>query len=183
MRGALGLVGADRQAAMARILMVIAPERFRDEELFETRAVLERAGHSTVVSSTRVGCCTGSRGGDAQAVSSIDSEHAIDYGAVVFVGGGGSKLLWDDLDALRLAREASQDGMVLGAICLAPVILGNAGVLVGRRATVAGTEASTIAAKGAVYTGPGVTVDGRIVTANGPKSSALFAERMVELLR
>jgi protease I len=163
--------------------MVIPQERFRDEELFETQAALERAGHSVVVSSTRIGRCPGSRGGHADAQTAIDSERAIDYGAVVFVGGGGSKLLWDDVDAQRLAREASQEDIVLGAICLAPVILGNAGVLAGRRATVAGTEARTIEASGAIYTGPGITVDGTIVTANGPKSSAGFGERIAELLR
>ncbi|MGZ8799823.1 MAG: DJ-1/PfpI family protein [Aeromicrobium sp.] len=58
-----------------------------------------------------------------------------------------------------------------GAICLAPVILSNAGVLRNRRATVAGTEAHTIEVAGATYTGPGVMVDENIVTANLPGSS------------
>lgn len=168
---------------MAKVLLVIAPERFRDEELFETRAVLVRAGHTAVVASTRSGRCLGSRGGHVEAETTIDLERAGGYDAVVFVGGGGSKALWEHPDTLRLAREAAAEGKVLGAICLAPVILGNAGVLTGRRATVAGTEAATIEGKGAIYTGPGVTVDGKIVTANGPKSSASFGERLAELLR
>jgi len=62
------------------------------------------------------------------------------------------------------------------------VILANAGVLAGRQATVAGTEAQALARQGATYTGPGVTVDGRLVTANGPKSSRLFGQRIVQLL-
>jgi len=167
---------------MATILMVIPPERFRDEELFDTRAVLEAGGHHALVASTRIGDCAGSRGGHVDVQTTLDAERAADYDAIVFVGGGGSKLLWDDEDALRLAREAAEGGKVLGAICLAPVILGNAGVLQGRTATVAGTEARTIEACGATYTGPGVTVDGNIVTANGPKSSTLFGERILELL-
>jgi hypothetical protein len=48
---------------------------------------------------------------------------------------------------------------------------------------VVGTEARTIEACGATCTGPGVTVDGIIVTANGPKSSTLFGQRVAELLR
>ena len=48
---------------MARILMVVAPERFRDEELFDTRDALEAAGHQITVASTRLGQCPGSRGG------------------------------------------------------------------------------------------------------------------------
>jgi protease I len=167
---------------MARILFVVAPERFRDEELFDTRHVLEGSGHDVVIASTRIGECSGSRGGSVRADATLRDQRAVDYDAVVFVGGGGAKLLWQDEDALRLAREADEGAKVLGAICLAPVILANAGVLRNRRATVAGTEAGAIEAAGATYSGPGVTVDGNIVTANGPKSSALFGQRIGELL-
>ena len=73
--------------------------------------------------------------------------------------------------------------MFVAAICLAPVILANAGVLKGRRATVAGTEAKTIESRGAKYMGPGVTVDGNIVTGNAPKSSRLFGQKINELLK
>jgi len=162
--------------------MIIPSERFRDEELFDTRAMFEAGGHHVVVASTHVGECLGSRGGRVYAEAALDAQRAADYDAIVFVGGGGSKLLWRDEDALRLAREAADSAKVLGAICLAPVILGNAGVLQGRAATVAGTEARTIEACGATYTGPGVTIDGTIVTANGPRSSTLFGQRIVELL-
>lgn len=167
---------------MARVLMVVPPERSRDEELFDTRAALQAGGHHVVVASTHVGRCPGSRGGHVYAEVPLDAQRAADYEAIVFVGGGGSKLLWRDEDALRLAREAADGNKVLGAICLAPVILGNAGVLRGRKATVAGTEARTIEMAGAAYTGPGVTVDGNIVTANGPKSATLFGQRLAGLL-
>jgi protease I len=73
-------------------------------------------------------------------------------------------------------------GRVVGAICLAPVILANAGVLKGKSATVAGTEAKAIEAAGARYTGPGVMVDGNVVTANAPKASRLFGVKIADLL-
>ena len=97
------------------------------------------------------------------------------------VGGGGSKVYYANLDASRIANEMRNK--VVAAICLAPAILANAGVLEGKQATVAGTEARTIEAKGAKYTGPGVTVDGNIVTANAPKSSRLFGRKIGELLK
>ena len=159
---------------MALVLMVIAPERFRDEELFDTQAELAQAGHQTVIASTHIGLCPGSRGGQIVAELALDQVHCGDYAAVVFVGGGGSKLLFDNADARRIVREMAQDGKLVAAICLAPVILANAGVLAGRQATVAGTQAAIIVAQGAHYTGPGVTVDENIITANGPKSSRQF---------
>ena len=168
---------------MATVLMVIAPERFRDEELFVTQEELERAGHTTVIASLKRGVCPGSRGGFATATLTLAEVRAEDYDAVVFVGGGGSKIYFANDEALRIAKAMDTAGKIVAAICLAPVILANAGVLDGKSATVAGTEARTIESKGARYTGPGVTVDGNVVTGNGPKCSRVFGQKIDELLR
>ncbi len=45
---------------MAKVLLIIAPERFRDEELFLTKEELEKDGHETVIASTVKGICPGS---------------------------------------------------------------------------------------------------------------------------
>jgi protease I len=168
---------------MAKIVMIIAPERFRDEELFVTKEELEKAGHEIVIASSVKGICPGSRGGFATATLMLNEVQASDYDAVVFVGGGGSKLLYANEEALRIAKEMHRKKTVVAAICLAPVILANAGILNGKNATVAGTEAKTIESKGAKYTEPGVTVDGNIVTGNAPKSSRLFGQKINELLK
>lgn len=168
---------------MAIILMIIAPERFRDEELFIPQEELEKDGHSSIIASTVKGICPGSRGGYATATLTLDEVQTDEFDAVVFVGGGGSKVYFDHPIALRIAKEMHEKGKVVSAICLAPVILANAGVLNGKKATVAGTEARTIENQGATYTGPGVTVDGNIVTGNAPKSSRLFAQKINERLR
>jgi protease I len=168
---------------MANVLMIIAPERFRDEELFIPQEELEKDGHTTVIASTIKGMCSGSRGGFATATLALYEVKTKDYDAVVFVGGGGSKVYFNHPEALRIAKEMFEKGRVVSAICLAPVILANAGVLDGKNATVAGTEAGTIARLGATYRGPGVTVDGNIITANAPKSSRLFGQKISERLR
>lgn len=167
---------------MSNVLLVAAPERFRDEELFVTQEELKRCGHATTIASTHRGRCPGSRGGSVVATAALADTKAGDYDAIVFVGGGGSRVLFANEDAQRLARDGQALGRVIGAICLAPVILANAGVLKGRRATVAGTQAKVIEAAGARYTGPGVVVDGNVVTANAPKASRLFGQRIAELL-
>lgn len=168
---------------MAKVLMIIAPERFRDEELFVTQEELEKAGHETIIASTQKGNCPGSRGGFATATLTLDEVQTAAYEAVVFVGGGGSKVYFNHPKALSIAREMYDKKAVVAAICLAPVVLANAGLLQGKNATVAGTEAKTIESKGAKYTGPGVTVDGNIVTGNAPKSSRLFGQKINEQLQ
>jgi protease I len=168
---------------MAKVLMIIAPARFRDEELFITQQELENAGHETIIASTITGNCPGSRGGFATATQTLAEVQTQDYDAVVFVGGGGAKTYYTNHQALSIAKEMHSQGKIVAAICLAPVILANAGLLQGKSATVAGTEAKTIESKGATYTGPGVTVDGNIVTGNAPKSSRRFGQEIAALLK
>jgi protease I len=168
---------------MAKVLMIIAPERFRDEELFVTKEELEKAGHEIIIASCVKGTCPGSRGGFATATLTLTEVQVSNYDAVVFVGGGGSKIYFANEEALHIAKEMYKKKAVVAAICLAPVILANAGILKGKHATVAGTEAKTIVSKGAKYTEPGVTVDGNIVTGNAPKSSRLFGQKINELLK
>lgn len=168
---------------MSKVVLIIPPERFRDEELFITKQVLEKAGQIVDIASTKTGLCLGSRGGSTT-VNFVLEEISIDkYSAVVFIGGGGSKLLWKNTTAHQVANDFYNQNKVVAAICLAPVTLAHAGILKGKNATVAGTEAKTIENLGATYAGPGVTVDGLIVTANAPKASELFAQKICELLK
>jgi len=129
---------------MAKILMVVAPERFRDEELFLPKEEFEKAEHQTFIASSKIGVCTGSRGGSIIANLLLKDIHSDDYDAVVFVGGGGSKVFFNDLNAINIEKEMNDKGKIVSAICLAPVILANAGVLKGKNATVSGQEAKTI---------------------------------------
>jgi protease I len=167
---------------MKNILMIIPSERFRDEELFETKEELEKLGHKISIASTHIGKCPGSRGGFAYSDFDINEIDTDIYDSVIFVGGGGSKLLFNNENAINIAKEMNNKKKIVAAICLAPVILANAGILKDKKATVAGTEANTIENKGAKYTGPGVTVDGNVVTANAPKSSRLFGQTIGKLL-
>jgi protease I len=167
---------------MKNILIIIPPERFRDEELFDTKEELERSGNKISIASTQIGKCSGSRGGFVVSEFDIKDIDTATYDSVIFVGGGGSKLLFNNENAVKIAKEMNTKGKIVAAICLAPVILANAGILKDKNATVAGTEAKTIENKGAKYTGPGVTVDGNIVTANAPKSSRLFGQTIGKLL-
>jgi protease I len=162
--------------------MIIPPERFRDEELFVTKEELEKLEHKITIASTKKGVCPGSRGGFAKSEYDINELSTDKFEAIIFVGGGGSKLLFKNIRAYQIANEMNSKGKVVAAICLAPVILANAGILKNKKATVAGTEAKTIEEKGAEYMGPGVTVDGNIVTANAPKQSSLFGQTIGKLL-
>ena len=161
---------------MSNILMVIAQDMFRDEELFETKEELEKAGNTVKVASREIKFCNGNQGGEIMPDIALEDADLKDYDALVFVGGGGAKEYFDDKSVHEMARTAERDGKILAAICIAPVILAKAGLLFGRNATVFPTGAPEIIHKGAYYTEEDVTVDGKIITANGPKSSRAFGK-------
>ncbi|MFH2106552.1 MAG: DJ-1/PfpI family protein [Candidatus Micrarchaeota archaeon] len=168
---------------MAKVLFIVAPENFRDEELFEPKEELGKAGYQVVIASTKKGTCSGSKGGSVISSMTIGEAKVDDYAAVVFVGGNGAQIYFENKTALNIASEAVKLGKILGAICIAPIILANAGILKGKKATVCNAGfGSEMESKGAKYTGEHVTVDGKIVTANGPKASREFGRKIVELL-
>lgn len=170
------------EAAGKRVLMVIAPVDFRDEEYREPREVIEAHGGRVTVASALAGAARGKLGLVVRPDLTLDRARPGDYDAVLFVGGGGAARYWDDPVAHALAREAAAQGKVVGAICIAPVILANAGLLQGRRATVWPDEEPRLQARGAVCTGNPVEADGRIVTANGPRAARAFGEAVVRAL-
>lgn len=165
-----------------RVLLVIAPRNFRDEEYFETRHILEAAGYKVDVASTQTGPVRGSQGGWTNAELLLAQARVADYDAVVFIGGWGALVLHDDLTAQRLAKQAFEQGRVVGAICVAPVVLAKAGLLAGKKATCYPSEASKLRQAGANYTGELVEVQGRIITGSGPEAASEFGRRLVGLL-
>ena len=166
-----------------KILLVVAPKDFRDEEFLEPKKIFEEARATVTVSSKGVTEASGMLGAKAKIDKELSEVRAADFDAVVFVGGSGANIYFDDPLALNLAKSAFASGKVVGAICIAPSILANADVLKGRRATAFASEKDNLEAKGAVYTGEAVTVDGKVITARGPEAAVELGRRVVEVLK
>jgi deglycase len=165
-----------------RVVLVVAHQGFRDEELAVPRTHLEAAGVEVSVASSSLAPSTGMRGGQAFPDLLYCAVRLEDLDGLVFVGGTGAVEFFNDLTALRLARHAVDQGKVLGAICYAGSILANAGVLEGRRGTAYPTREAHLRSQGVVWTGEPVTIDGRIVTARDPQASEAFADALRLLL-
>jgi protease I len=162
--------------------MVIARENFRDEELLEPKKVFEQAGARVVIASSTLKKARGMLGEEVTPDVLLKDVAVSDYDAVVFVGGSGAREYFEDETAHTIARSAVRQGKITGAICIAPFILANAGVLKGKKATIWSSMGSDLDRKGCIYTKEDVQVDGRIVTADGPGSAGMFARTIVKLL-
>lgn len=168
-----------------KLLMVIAHEKFRDEEYLVPAQAFTEAGIAFDVATDKPGSCMGMLGETVEVSQSIKESDPALYEGIVIVGGAGSaEYLWANTDLRTLVRTMYDDGKVVAAICLAPVVLAYAGILEGRQATVFKTRLSekAFADKGVNMTDIAVVVDDTIITANGPLAAAAFAEEIIDAL-
>ncbi len=171
---------------MKKILFIIAFKNFRDEEYFIPKGVFEREGFQTKTVSTKRGVALGLFGGEAEVDLVADEVKAKEFDVVVFVGGPGTLEYLDNESFYRIAREAKKENILLGAICIAPMILANAGVLREKKATVWTSQmdkkAISILKEGeALYQNKDVVCDGRIITASGPEVAEKFAKEIIRV--
>ena len=168
-----------------KVLMVIAPEKFRDEEFTVPAAALQKAGIGYDVASKERGPCTGMLGTKVSATLAFEEIEPKSYDGILIVGGAGAQLhLWDDELLGEMVKYFHAEAKVVAAICLAPVILARAGILKGKKATYFNSPVSfrEMRAGGAVLVDKPVVADSRIITANGPAAATEFADTFIRTL-
>jgi protease I len=164
------------------IVLVTAPETFRDEEYAIPKKIFENAGVKTVTASLITGKITGRFGLVTLSDTTIDAVSPDGADGVIFVGGGGASVYFENETALNIARTFYKAGKIAAAICIAPVILAYSGVLNGKRVTVFPDGIEILQARGALYENRPVVVDGNIITGRDYLSAQEFAETILSKL-
>lgn len=175
-------IQANSEATKGKILMVVAPKDYQEMELNIPRDYFRSKGYSVIVASKGVKTAK-SMGGETTPVDiDIKNVKVSDYRAIVFVGGEGiyDQKLNEDTDYQQLAKSAGAKEKLIGAICLGPWILADAGLLQGKKSTAAETD--HLKEKGAIVSDESVVQDGNIITGNGPDASLDFAEKIIEAI-
>jgi len=168
-----------------KILMIIAPKDFRDEELKTPKEIFENNGAEVTVASTTAKTARGQMGAEVTPDIEITNVDVKNYDTIIFVGGtGAQEHLWDDKEVQKIAKESYKKEKYTGAICLAPVILAKAGILKGKPATVFKSDDAISELKNneVKYSKKMVVTSGKIITANGPKAAKAFANKIVEMM-
>lgn len=166
----------------ATVALVIAPGGFRDEEYAIPRSRLLASGFRVVTAGRLLGPTRGELGSEATCERLVSDLDPRGLAAVVFVGGDGSRVYWDDPRAHRLAAAVVHAGGVAAGICLGVGALAGAGLLRNRRATGHAGARAALESGGAYVTQEPVEIDGRVVTGRDPAAAAEFAETLVRVL-
>lgn len=167
---------------MKKILVLVA----NGSEEIETVAivdVLRRANWEVTLASIHSGTAVlCSRKVTLVADCTLESMPApLDYDALILPGGGpGTQQFRDCRTVTALCQAFAAAGKWLGAICAAPVVLQDAGLLAGVCATCHPSMQAEF--HPGSYTQSPVAVDGRIITSRGPGTTIEFALAFVEQL-
>ncbi len=165
---------------MKRVLMPLAPG-FEEVEALTVVDILRRAGAEVVMAGTVAGTITGRNGIRVEPDALLDDSTAEDYDLVVLPGGAeGTENLKRDKRVLELVRDYNARNKDIGAICAAPTVLAEAGILDGRRVTSHPGARDKLGR--AVVSDDRVVVDGNIVTSQGPGTAAEFGLMLTEML-
>lgn len=113
-------------------------------------------------------------------VSKADADFA-SYDGIVLPGGmPGTTHLMEDDTVNRVIKEFATSGKLVAAICAAPSVLGNAGLLEGKKATCYPSVESKLT--GADFVTDPVAKDGNIITSRGLGTAIEFAAEIVAYL-
>src|SRR5262245_32640254 len=173
------------QASGAKRVLVPLAEGFEEIEAVVIIDVLRRAGIDVRVAGLAPGPVRGSHGSSAGtdcALADIDAVDAAGLAMIVLPRGTpAAATLRNDAGILALVRALEASGRFVAAICAAPTVLAEAGVLAGRRATSYPGVRDQL--KGAqVVDRPSVVRSGPIITSQAVGTALEFAlELVVEL--
>ncbi len=162
--------------------MLISQKDFRDEELFDSKAIIEQAGIEVRIAAPEEKLAVGKLGAEIEPDLSIDDINVGRFEAIIFIGGPGAYDFIEDSAMHQLASTFFNSGKIVAAICIAPAILARAGLLRGRRATVHASGINFLQEGGAILLDQDVVVDKDIITANGPAAASAFGQEIVRAL-
>ncbi|EJX07665.1 ThiJ family intracellular protease [gut metagenome] len=165
-----------------KTVYVFFADGFEEIEAFSVVDVLRRAGIQVVmISVTPDEIVKGAHGISVLCDKNIVNCDFYDASMLVLPGGmPGASTLGVCKDLCRLLQQFAESDKPLAAICAAPMVLGQLGLLQGKRATCyPGFEQYL---DGADYTAALVETDGNIITGKGPGAAMSFAFALVECL-
>ncbi len=169
-----------------KVLMVIPPMDFRDEEFQEIGEVFKKVQLKTVIASTTTKECIGVLKKEKCFPELLITEVKIeDYDALIIIGGIGTKnYLWGNKDLNKLVFNFGRTSKPLGGLQLAPAIIADSNIAHGKNLTVykAFDSLQHLKDGGANFVDKSLVIDGNIITANSPKMSELFAKNLILMI-
>lgn len=165
---------------MKKVLVILAPG-FEEIEAITVVDILRRAGGRVTLAATCEGAIEGSRGIKVLPDCPLSMVLDADFDLVVLPGGQpGTNNLQHNSQVLTLLKNMYSEKKLIGAICAAPLVLQEAGIIKGRNIT---SHPSTQGGLHDIhYQEERVVVDENVITSRSPGTAMEFSLKLVEIL-
>lgn len=161
-----------------KILVPLAPG-FEEMEAITIIDLLRRAELNIVTAAISENPVKGSHNIKITADTILNEKDK--YDAIILPGGmPGTNNLKDDKRIISLIKSINKSGGITAAICAAPIVLAEAGVLFGKKYTCYPGFENQI--KDAFYTSDPVVQDSNIITSRSAGTAIPFALKLIEVL-
>ena len=173
---------------MSKTVMILATDGFEQSELLKPKANLEEAGITVHVVSLEAGEIKGWDSGEwGKSVSvdkTVDKVDVSDYDALMLPGGqiNPDKLRMNDR-AVAIVKGFAIAGKPIAAICHAPWLLAEAGVIEGKTVTSWPSIRTDLKNAGANVVDREVATDGNLITSRKPDDIPAFSQAFMQMLQ
>lgn len=173
---------------MTKRVMILATDGFEQSELEKPKENLEKAGIETEIVSLEDGMIRGWKDkdwGDAVKVDkTVDSiANCEGYDALLLPGGQmNPDILRMNERAIAIVREFGMAGKPVAAICHAPWLLAEAGLIDGKTVTGWPSIRTDLTNAGANVVDQEVAQDGNIITSRNPDDIPAFSKALIDIL-
>lgn len=166
-------------------IALLSTNGFEKSELFEPKRRLEDAGAEVVVVSPEQGSIKSWDQGDWDEPVGVDlaleDARVADFDALVLPGGQiNPDILRTNDAAVAFVRDFFKSGKTLAAICHAPWMLVEAGVIDGRNVTSYHSIATDVKNAGGKWQDAEVVVDDALITSRNPDDLDAFCTKIIE---
>ena len=166
-------------------ILIMATNGYERSELRVPHDELLAKGADVQIASLKTGAITSwddkNWGDGIDATLSLEDVNVEDYDALVLPGGQiNPDILRTSEKAVAIVRAFVDSGRVVAAICHAPWLLVEAGVLKGRDATSYASIQTDVKNAGAHWVDKAVVTDNGIITSRSPEDLKAFVAKVVE---
>lgn len=172
---------------MTKKVLIIATNGFEQSELLGPRENLEKAGISTIVASPESGSIKGwdhtDWGKSVDVDMAVDEVDIADYDALLLPGGQmNPDILRMNDTVIEIVRGFDKADKPIAAICHAPWLLAEAGIVKGRTVTGWPSIRTDLRNAGATVVDEEAAVDGKIITSRNPDDIPAFSAALISML-
>ncbi|HEX3729240.1 MAG TPA: DJ-1 family glyoxalase III [Opitutaceae bacterium] len=160
-------------------VLVLLAEGFEEVEALAPVDLLRRAGAEVTTAALAEGIHVTGRSGITLHADAPLSAVSGPFDCLVLPGGAGTKGLRADPRVAERVRRQQAEGGWIAAICAAPTVLQDAGLLAGRRYTAHFSVANELPA---ILADERVVADGRLLTSRGAGTALDFGFLLIEKL-